>query len=284
MKKLNLAILFIVISIHTVNGFFFPRCRQTEISSKNKFRRFIQHANCTLFEGHRIFLSGLNWFSMKIQRKFNYIETILDRHQNTLRPTNVMKVTTSKPTTVISEKPAIIEEIPVTEKMKTTTETSTKINLEMDEKPVTIEEIPITEKPKTTTRPTTRISFEVSQKPDMSQEVMKTENPSINEIISGNENFPDDDEPNYEGLDHPIDIRMLPVNYYEQFLHTRSKRDENEDETESNTQEPIEDDNNGENEETTLGTSAFNLFFAPVKCRYGFVLVGGRCRRVEEWK
>lgn len=164
-------------------------------TSSDKLVRFIENANCTLAEGHRRLAQKLNWIQEHFKRKLDFF---------------AQKIATSRP----NDNEKHDEEL--NERPSTTFSSTTSYPVFNDprkQNPTTTRRVP-----PTTSQPQTSLSG-FDDRGD--------ENPSIS--------LPLDSLPGYEGLDHPIDIRMIFGDTANR-PYSRSKRDANEEATENENQ------------------------------------------------
>lgn len=188
--KITIFIFFAVaLTVYYVDGLYSQKCKDAE-TSNDKLVRFIENANCTLVEKNRLFRQGLNQLQSKFQQGFAHLHNKFNVIPSTpsLNPIN--------PSTV---KPVLKLDPPVS------TDPSS---------------------PSYPTNPTNRPTYSTSHPTYPTYPTYPTDptHPVDNDRLV-NENLT---LTGYEGLDHPIDVRMLldddapPVNSQKSL---RGKRD-----------------------------------------------------------
>lgn len=176
----------VALTVFYVNGLYSEKCKEAE-TSNDKLVRFLENANCTLVEKNRIFRQGLNQLQYKFQQGFAHLH-----NKFTLNPTTPI----SYP--IVPRKDPSLTPRPST--------------LSTTENPPPTPSLNIVTR--TTEPPTTFSSSTSSQRTDSTVPMLKPPVPTFPTYPV----YPSDIDAlvienialtGYEGLDHPIDIRML---------------------------------------------------------------------------
>lgn len=193
-----------------VNGFYSHRCKESETSS-DKIVRFLEKFNCTLAEGQRRFEQKLNFLQEHFQKKFEFFA-----HQMTTNGPygNENHDDYEKPNGEPFESP--LHPMPVIP--------SPGYDYQMNENqknPQSIDPSPVFDDAREGNRPNVQ---PLAPQPGFDDQEKENSASSMSTTAL----------PGYEGLDHPIDIRMVFDNSHR--ASSRPRRDADEEGAESENQ------------------------------------------------